>query len=433
MINKIRNKFKSEDNKRLLSNFMSLSVLQGANYILPLLTLPYLVRVLGVEYFGLLAFATATITYFNIITDYGFNLTATKEISIHRDNKEKIIEIFSSVMTIKVILMILSFILMSILVFSFEKFSQHWEVYCLTFGMVIGQVLFPIWFFQGMERMKYITYLNILAKFIFTVAIFIFVQEQSDFWIVPLLTSVGFIVAGVWSLYLVKKEFQVSFTFQKVETIKTYFLDGWDIFMQRIYVSLYTTTNIVFLGYFTNNTIVGYYAIAEKIIDIFRQFFTIISQVFFPYFAKKFKKNNANAFKMLFKTSSYMLILSLCSLLFIIFLGEYILLFISGKFISESLMILNILIIGVIIIPFFSLYTAALVSIGYSKDLNKIARNSAIISIPMSVILINYFGAIGLAYLTVILQYYIVSHYVYILLNYYQKRIILKGDKYHEK
>lgn len=433
MIAKIKLKFQSEDNKRLLSNFLSLSVLQGANYILPLITLPYLVRVLGIEYFGLLAFAIATITYFNIITDYGFSLTATRDISIHRNDKEKVVEIFSSVMTIKVILMFLSFFILCIFVFSFEKLSKDYLVYLLTFGTVVGQVLFPVWFFQGMERMKYITYLNIFAKSIFTVAIFIFVQEQSDFWIVPLLTSIGFIVAGIWSLYLVKKEFQVSFSFQKVETIKIYLLDGWDIFIQKIYVSLYTTTNIVVLGYFTNNTVVGYYAIAEKIIDIFRQFFTIISQVFFPYFVKKFKENNANAFKMLFKTSSYMLILSLCSLFFITFLGEYVIQFISGKFISESLMILNILTIGVIIIPFFSLYTAALVSIGYSKDLNKIARNSAVISIPMSVILINYFGAIGLACLTVILQYYIVSHYFYILFNYYKKRIILKEDKYHEK
>ena len=156
LINKLKNIANTEDKKRLLSNFFSLSILQTFTYILPLLTLPYLVRVLGPEKFGLVVFAQAFIIFFNILVDYGFNLSATREISVNRENKEKLTEIFSSVMSIKFILIGISFTILSIIIFSFEKFSNNIDLYYLTFLWVIGQALFPIWYFQGLEKMKYI-------------------------------------------------------------------------------------------------------------------------------------------------------------------------------------------------------------------------------------------------------------------------------------
>jgi len=130
----------------------------------------------------------ATIAYFSVIVDYGFNLTATKDVSINRDNIDKLNEIFSSVMVIKFILLLISFIILVFLTSTFNKFGEYSTIFYLTFGMLIGQVLFPQWLFQGMERMKYITILNVLAKFIFLVAIFIFIHNKSDYWKVPLIT-----------------------------------------------------------------------------------------------------------------------------------------------------------------------------------------------------------------------------------------------------
>jgi PST family polysaccharide transporter len=291
--------FKSDARRRLIENFLSLSVLQIANYILPLITLPYLVRVLGPEKFGLIAFSQAFIGYFMILTDYGFNLSATRDISINRENKEKVSEIFSSVMIIKLALMIISLILMSILIFSFEKFRQDWIVYYLTFGMVVGQVLFPVWFFQGMEKMKYITFLNILSKVIFTVAIFVFVKEASDYLYVPLLNSLGFIIAGILGLWIVFKDFEVSFKFVGLEELKRQLKEGWYIFISEISGNIYGRGTTIILGFVSNNTVVGYYSVAERVMKAIAGLSQPFAQALYPYVMR----TKFNSFKTVFKYS----------------------------------------------------------------------------------------------------------------------------------
>ena len=175
---KLKNIFKSKEYKRILENMISLTGLQFASYILPLITLPYLTLVLGPEKFGLTQYAISLITYFQFFTDYGFNLSATRELAICRDDNQKISQIFSSVMFIKLCLCILSFIILLLIVMFIPKFNEDSYVYILTFGMVIGYMLFPTWLFQGLEYMRYTSILNIIGKIVFTVLIFIFTIQQ---------------------------------------------------------------------------------------------------------------------------------------------------------------------------------------------------------------------------------------------------------------
>lgn len=254
-----------EKKKRLLDNFLSLGVLQIFSYVIPLITLPYLSRVLGVEKFGVIFFALAFMAYFNILIDFGFGLSATREIAVNRHNNKNISNIFNSVITIKMFLVLLSFLVLILTIIFVPKIRENYTVFLLSFLMCIGNAIYPVWFFQGMERMKYITFLNMLSKTIFLILIFVFVKQQSDYIIVPLLNSFGFLVAGIIGFVFAIKEFGLQLYIPRFSTIKKHFKYSSEFFMTQVSVSLYTNTNTVCLGFVGSEFMVGLYVAAEKI------------------------------------------------------------------------------------------------------------------------------------------------------------------------
>ena len=393
-------KFKSlsGDKKRLVGNFFSLSVLQGANYLLPLITLPYLVRVLGPEKFGLIAFAQAFIMCFNTLTDYGFNLSATREISINRTNKEKVSEIFNSVMIIKLILLVVSLVLMSIIVFAFEKFKKDWIIYYLTFGIVIGQALFPVWFFQGMERMKYITILNITAKLFFTISIFIFIHEVGDYIYVPLINSLGFLVAGILALWIVFKDFKIKFFWVGIEKLIYQLRDGWHIFLSQINVTLFSNSNVLILGLLTNDTAVGYFSAAEKIMRALAGLQVPIVGALFPHIAKLIKNSKKQAIFQLRKIIKYGTIIYLILVGLVFVFSKEIIVFFYSYSMQESAIILKIVAVVPLTIFLNNIFgTQIMLNTQKEKEFLKVLFLGGITNILLCSVLSYYFSYVGTA------------------------------------
>ncbi len=384
----------SNDTSRIGKNFFFLTLLQTANFLLPLLTLPYLVRVLGANLFGLVMFAQTFALFFNVLVDFGFNLSATREVSLHRNDRAKLSQIFSSVMSIKFLLIILSIFLITLIVTFVPRFQMDWKIYYFSFGMVIGQALFPVWYFQGIEKMKIITYINILAKTIFTLLIFLVIKEDSDYLLVPIINAAGFIIAGLIGLSIALKNVTILKP-KKVESLKL-FRESSQLFVSNLSVTLYTLTNTLILGLFTNNTMVGIYASMEKLVIAVKNLYTPFFQAIFPWVSSKTKHEIITIVKKLILPLSIIGFLAF----FIIFIAAkpILNLIYNNELISEYSSVFKILGLIAIFSALNMLFNTIMLSaLKMYRERMKIMLVSGITNVILALTLVYYFGIYGIA------------------------------------
>lgn len=251
------------------------------NYIIPLITLPYLVKTLGPASYGALGFSLALIQYFTRLTDYGFNLTATKDIASDKDISN-VSKVFWSVFVCKFILTMLSLGILLLLIEFSSFLYEYKQVILYSFGMVIGSFLFPIWLFQGLEKMGWIAITNIGSRLITIPFIFIFVTKQEDVWIAALITSLTSILAGIVSLFYIIKYRWIKIVGITKKDIFCQFKSGFHIFLSSGAVSLYTTSIPVFLGFISGPVAVGYYVAADKLRLAVQGVISPVSQAVYP-------------------------------------------------------------------------------------------------------------------------------------------------------
>lgn len=369
----------------LVKNVFSLGFLQIANYIFPLITAPYLVRTLGADNYGLIAFSTATLAYLALVVDYGFNWTGVRQISINRHNQLKVNKLFSTIMLIKFIILILSFVFLNILIFSFDKFGDNKELFYTTFIFVAANAFIPVWLFQGLEKMSYVTYQSVFTKGFFTFCIFIFVNKQDDYLFVPLLLGIGAFISAVLSLLFIYKTLNVRLIVPSFEEINEQIVDGWHVFYTNLAISLYTVSSTFILGLFASPAVVGYYAAAEKVIQAAKGLNMPLSHSLFPYVSKMFDKDKLRGLKVvkiaLLISTSYNLLIS--TLIF--FLAPVIVSILFGEEFETVITLLKIMAFLPLIVGLSNIFgVQIMLNINLKKQMSLIITLSAITGIILS-------------------------------------------------
>ncbi|MFL9935328.1 flippase [Paraburkholderia sp. RL18-103-BIB-C] len=293
---------------------LALSVLQVANMVLPLATLPYLFRVLGPDHFGAYVFAQAVIAYLGLLADYGFNWSATGEIAKVQNDRDAVSRIFWKTQAAKSLIACVGLALLVLGVLLVPKFIELRPIMFATFPFVVGTVLFPQWLFQGLERMSFVTVATLSARLLVIPATYLLVHSPADTWRAALITSMSTVVAGLFSLTMIARMKLISFRLPGVSDVVEAFREGWHVFLATAAVSLYTTTNSVLLGFLTGNVTLGYFGAADKIRNMTQSLISPLSNALYPrmnaLFAEDIVKAYALVRKALYAMSAIMFVAS---------------------------------------------------------------------------------------------------------------------------
>lgn len=398
----IRNIYKN--NLKIINNFGYLSILQIINLLLPLITFPYLIRILGAEIYGTVIFAQAIITYLSLIINFGFNITATKEVAQNSKNILKLSEVVSSVYLVKFLLFVFSTLLLFFFLFFFPKLNNIWVLILVSYTACFYELLVPIWYFQGLDKMNYVTYLVVGSRIFFTILIFLLVNNKDDFLNVPIINGLGFLLTGIFSLIILKKKEHIKFFIPNTKQLKYYFSESLPLFISAASIQLYVNANRVIVGSFLGMVELSYYDLGEKVLRLLKIPAAMLGQSAFPTLSREKSIKKINKFMTIAVLSTGLLIL-------IIFLfSNQIILLLGSKEMLESKDIMRILSISALMVAFSQfLGTSRLIIFGFKKIFTKIIASSGLVFLLGFVLLysLNYVNLYSLSWLAVSVEVWV--------------------------
>lgn len=367
--NKIKINIRYVTTHRIFKNFIYLNFTQVLNYLFPLITFPYIVRIFNVYNYGLYVTIITISTYLSLIVDFGFGLSATRDIAKLSNNKQQINKVFNQVVTAKIYLFLLGFAAIGIFCLWEQKYTAHIYLILLALLGGIGNILFPTWFFQAMSRVDKLAKLNVLSRSIGLVMLLLLIHNNNDMFKLIIINSSVSVIIGILAFRMAVSDFNLKFEFeyslqQVWQTIK----NGLSAFTIVVLISFYTTFNILFLSLLDNNTSVAIYSVADKILNIVLSVQGVFIQAAYPVVTAAVGHTElSNKLNKMFK---YNLLLGGAGCLFLLIFAKYVIIIFAGHQYDKSIKLLQILSVVPVLMTFASTLSTKLFALRAEKYQN---------------------------------------------------------------
>jgi PST family polysaccharide transporter len=421
----------TEKKNKLSYNFFSLSIVQVINSMLQLLVIPYVIRIIGADGFGVVAVAQVVMFYLSVFTEYGFSQTATREIALNRADKTKVSRIYFRVLFSKIILCGFAFVLLLILLATIPFFRAHALLYLMGFVFVAGQSVLATWFFQGIEKMEFIAFATLIARILFVLFVFLFIKNKSDDFLFLFFLGIGNFIAGIISIFLALRIFKLKYLKPSLADIVQELKEGWHITVTNLSNNTCQYANVFILRIFTNDLLVGYYSIAERIFFTIKQMLGIFSQSIYPRVCQlvqnvrltgsfgQGKRQVISFFRQIY-IPFFGLVIAGVIVLFVF--SRQILSFFMGNDYGNAVFLLHIFLIVSIAACLNIPATLVLLALDRKKNYFRIYTLAAVLNIVINIILVNFFNAAGTVIAVLITELFIMVGLAFEMYRHYYLR-----------
>jgi PST family polysaccharide transporter len=329
--------------QKLIHNIAALSVQQFSLYLLPLITLPYVTRVLGVEAWGKVALAQVVLSYFVLMTNWGFNISGTRKVAALRSEHDAISRSFCSIWAAQWLLLACSLSALLSAVYFIPFFSESAEYYFWGAGLLVGAVMFPSWFLSGMEKIKDVVALQVASRFAGIPFVFLLVRSPQDAPVIIAINASTGVLGGVLALFWIRNKMALRLEWPSLRSVLAEIKEGGSIFLSTVAVTSYTTMTPVVLGAFAGNAAVGYYSLADRMRQLAQSALAPISQALFPRMSYLFGTDQRSARALLSRSSKISISISLIASILLVLFAEPVVLTLAGSQFLPAAVVLKIL------------------------------------------------------------------------------------------
>ena len=301
----------------IVKNGIWLYILQLFNTVMPLITLPYITRILGPSQYGVFSSALNLVGYFQVIVEYGFNLSGARKIAIAKDSNE-ISEIYSKITASKLFLCGVTFFIMIIISLFLGINKTQLTCMIILYSMVLGTAIQQTWLFHGLQDMKYITIISMISRAISVVMILILIKDAEQLYLYCSLYSLTFLLIGIISILIIKLKFKICFKRVKARELLNELKDGWYLFTTSAMSKIFSDIGLTVLVFTSTDRNVGIYSAIYKIPLIITMIYAPIGQIIYPYVSKKYTYSFENGIRLIKRILKFIIpILSVLSLIMI--------------------------------------------------------------------------------------------------------------------